>query len=368
MLIGIDIRHLTRRSPSGVGQYTISLINALKDLDTDHRFLLFASGKSRSLEYIPDFSSHNITIQKFQTSNRLLTLKMLKGLITLDDLSAQNVDKWFFPNINIFRTKKPYYITAHDISFHLMPEHFSRKQKLWHYLCQPQKTYNQAEGIISVSKATTSDLCHHFKQSSQKIHTIPLAVHNDFSPRIKPNDKNILQKYNLPTDYILNISTLEPRKNHLGLIQAYELARDTSNTFKSHLVLAGGLGYKGKQVLEAIKKSRYRQDIHYLGYIDNDHRPSLYRLAKMTTFPSFYEGFGLPIIESLACGTPVIAGANSSMLEIVDRKYGLCVNPFHVDEIAQAMQELQNYNKGFSFNYSQSWSDVATNTLKAIIS
>lgn len=362
MRIGVDIRHLTNAQISGVGHYTVNIVQEMIKLGSKYEFLLFASGKRRSLDNLPIFTGDNISLQKIETSNRWLMMKMKSGLTSLDELTAMEVDAWFFPNINIIKTKKPYVITAHDLSFKLMPEYFSTKQILWHKFCEAEKIFQEAEKVICVSEATKNDLGDFLGIEENKLRVIELAAEEIFEKRKKPNDEQILRKYNLPRDFLLMIGTLEPRKNHLGVIEAYEMAR-RNNWLSEKLVLIGGKGYKAEKILKAKNKSDFSKDIFYIGYVESADRPAIYRFAKQVIFPSFYEGFGLPIVEALKCGTPVLTSANSSMVEIADYKNSLAVNPFHIGEIAEAMKELKNFEKGFEYKNERNWKMVAQETL-----
>jgi glycosyltransferase involved in cell wall biosynthesis len=362
MRIGIDIRHLSNPNPSGIGIYTYNLLCELLKMPSNFQFLLFSSGSSQSLKNIPHFNFPNTRTQKLEISNRLLIWQLSNNIVTLDELTAQDIDGWFFPNINIISTKLPYVITAHDISFELMPEYFSRKNLLWHKLAKPKRLFSEAECIISVSESTSADLSSFYDIPGDKIGTIPLAVGNIFEPSEKPNDKTILRKHGLINKYFLNISTLEPRKNHVGIIDAYIYGRDR-NWFSEKLVFAGSLGYLAQKTLKAIKESKYSEDIFFLGYLSNSEKPALYRHATALVFPSFYEGFGLPVAESLSCGTPVITSSNSAMNEFTDFENSISVNPLHVQEIAIAMREMSSNPFKTKKTSTRTWQDVASETL-----
>ncbi len=340
MRIGIDIRHLCAPNPSGVDYYSRELITRLIQ-STEAEFTLFASGSARSLAELPsEFRTErpHVTTHLLRMPNRMLNAKLLAGAITLDDLVASSIDAWFFPNLNFIRTQKPYVITAHDLSFAFLPECYSPKTRIWHKLVQPERLYTQARRIIAVSESTATDLQTVYQIPQKKIATIPLAANDSFAPRMQPSDAQILRTYGIKGDYFLMLSTIEPRKNHLGAIAAYERWR-TNGGNKIPLIIAGKKGYESARVLHAIRKSPYGTDIHILGYIAHEHRPALIRQARILLFPSLYEGFALPVREAIQSGVPVLTSNTSAMLEHTSSTT-LHVSPWHLQEMSDGIAQL----------------------------
>ncbi len=136
-------------------------------------------------------------------------------------------------------------------------------------------------------------------------------------------------KYCLPKDYIFYLGNLEPRKNLESLILALEKIKDRD----IHLVIAGGQAWKYKNIYNIWQKSLAKKRIKFLGYIDSANRAALYSLAKIFVYPSIYEGFGLPVVEAMACGTPVISSFSSSLPEAVGDS-GLMVDPNNFNDLA----------------------------------
>jgi len=164
----------------------------------------------------------------------------------------------------------------------------------------------------------------------------------------------VRQKYNLPERFIFYLGNLEPRKNIEGLIESYTLyrnneigdfitpeARELASKGKMSLVIAGAQSWKYSGIYDTAKQSKYSEDIYFIDYVDNKDKVYLYNLASLFMFPSFYEGFGFPPLEAMACGTPVIASNTSSLPEIIGSA-GILVNPYDINEISGAMSQVLN--------------------------
>lgn len=378
MKVAIDIRHLCSPNPSGIGRYTIEVIQELAKQAQDIRFLLFASGSANALSYLPNFSAPNIFLTRKKTPNRLLSVYLhWPNGPSLEDFLPEQPDIWWFPNINICKTKLPYVLTVHDLSFLLYPEFFTRKDLAWYKAAKTHQLIKNAKTLLAVSNNTKKDIEHLFDISGEYIFVTPLGVAKRFNTHIEPSDKNFLLLHKISFPYFLSLCSLEPRKNIESIIEAYEIWMSSSQnlTFRTfsrkegtnmehcHLVIAGAYGWKSKHIFSMIEKSPYKKCIHLLNYIPEKHKPALYRQAKAFIFPSFYEGFGLPVAEALACGTKVIASFTGSVPEIASDQ-ALYVDPYNVSDIAQAMHSVEHIQKPKSdFAKQFSWSKTAKLTL-----
>ncbi len=229
-----------------------------------------------------------------------------------------------------------------------------------------------ADRILAVSHSTKNDLLKYVKCDPDLISVTPLGVDHEFKPVV---DQSILesvkQKYNLPGEFILFVGLIEPRKNIGLLIEAFAQVIQNLN-IKSHLVIAGRWGWESKSILELVKQLNLEDKVHFPGYIAQDDLPALYSLAKLFVYPSLYEGFGLPVLEAMACGTPVITTNTSSMPEFVGDS-GILVQPGNLDVLVLAMQDLldnpdlRNALKIKSIKQSSmfSWAKTAESTINA---
>jgi glycosyltransferase involved in cell wall biosynthesis len=187
---------------------------------------------------------------------------------------------------------------------------------------------------------------------------------------------NVAQKYHLPKRFILYFGTIEPRKNIVGLIKAFELLKEKNKDFKNAcLVIAGGKGWLFRDIFEAAEKSKYAKQIIFTGFVSPEDKVYLYNLAELFVYPSFFEGFGFPPLEAMACGVPTITSNTSSLPEIAGEA-ALMIDPYDVEELAWAMEEILsdgNLSKELgkrSLDRAKmfSWDKCAEETLKFITS
>lgn len=370
MRIGIDIRHLCNEHHSGIGYYTINLINALSKIAPDDNFFLFATGSTQRLSKLPTFNGKNIHLVKRSIPNKLLTIAMkAPGGKTLESFFSEKIDCWLFPNLNIVRTNLPYAITMHDVSFSLFPQFFTPKQTLWHRQTNIKQLLEDARQIFSVSKKTKYDIQDIFNIEPKKIKITHLGVDQSFHSKREPSDQNYIRHYGISAPYILTLSTLEPRKNIESVIEAFDHIEDK----ELHLVIAGGSGWKTTSISQSLIRAKHRDRIHILGYVADKHKAALMREASAFIFPSFYEGFGLPILEAMACGAPVITSFTSSMPEVA-QDAAIFVDPFNTRDIEQAINcicknlELQSLlsKRGIAQAKKFTWEKTAKITLKQL--
>jgi glycosyltransferase involved in cell wall biosynthesis len=227
----------------------------------------------------------------------------------------------------------------------------------------------KADSIIAVSENTKKDVIKFYGIVPDKVKVIHLGVDSNFSPIKNENDDSVLRRYNLKPGYILNVGTLEPRKNIVRLLEAYRLiAADLS--YAPQLVIAGGKGWLSEDINKYIDSSGLKAKVVLTGYVPETDLPSLYRGAAVFAYPSLYEGFGLPPLEAMASGVPVVSSNISSIPEVVG-KAGLLVDPCRIDEIARAViMALEDdglrdrmINDGLKRSGQFSWENTAKKTV-----
>lgn len=321
MIIAIDARSLLSKTPTGIGVYTLALVQALARVYPEDRFLLFAHGKQETLRYLPAFASPNVQVCSIQRSNRWLQLRALAGMsCPYEELLPEKPDVWLVPNADFFTTSLPYALTIHDTTPDLFPYFFSAKERLRHFFLRSCGVFRQASCFLAVSPATAYDVAHQFPHA--KTFVTPLGVDRKlFCSQSHENDFAIRESYGIHAPYILSVATKEPRKNLSSLQEAHIEAQRT-NPFLPELIFVG-----------ARTEQHGGRD---LGYIPREHLPALYRGAKAFVFPSFYEGFGLPVAEALCCGTPVIAG-NTSSLRAFAHYGALLIDSWNIADLSAAL-------------------------------
>ncbi|KKQ54752.1 MAG: Glycosyl transferase, group 1 [Parcubacteria group bacterium GW2011_GWA2_38_13] len=317
---------------SGVSIYTLCLLHEIFRQDTKNEYVLFYNS-AKSVE-LPKFHYPNVTIYHNKIPNKIfnLSLKLFKRP-KLDELIG-GTDIFFFPNINFFSVSKKCKVvtTIHDLSYERYPEFFSIKSRLWHALINPRAICQISENLIAVSEHTKNELENIYKIPKEKITVIYSGVsQNSGADR---NAKSIREKYSLPDSYILYLGNIDPRKNIEGVIDAF-LHNNLPES--CHLVITGYGAYERKWLHEAIQQSHGK--IHSIGYVHESEKRALYSLAKIFLFPSFYEGFGFPPLEAMACGVPTVVSASSSLPEIVSDA-SILIDPYNSADIASAIKLL----------------------------
>jgi glycosyltransferase involved in cell wall biosynthesis len=224
-------------------------------------------------------------------------------------------------------------VTVHDLSFMRMPACADPGLQAFLTASVP-RTVKEAHHILADSSNTRNDLIELLQVNPRKVSVVPGAVDSAFA-RVEDTDRlsEMRIRYRLPEWFIVSVGTLEPRKNYPRLISAFaEMRRQTG--LPHHLVIAGGPGWLYGEIQERVRYEGIGEFVRFLGFVPDGDLAALYTLADLMVFPSLYEGFGLPPLEAMACGTPVVCSDNSSLPE---RRTPLRVNADEVEEIADAM-------------------------------
>lgn len=386
--IGIDTRALSGGAYTGVGEYIRNLLRYMIGLDKTIQFKLFFN--AHNVE--PDLGflegSENVKTYFFRYPNKYFSAATRFFGVPKIDKTIGGCDVFFSPHFIAAPTSKKCkkIITFHDLSFERYPEFFDIQRKLWHFSNKPKRQAVQAHKIIAVSESTAYDLVDLYGIAPEKIKVVYSGLNEDFfKERAKEELSHLKAKYNLPERFVLSLSTIEPRKNVYGIVKAFELMKDTVYTRirqasyscidDCNLVIAGKPGWLYKNIFRSINESKYRNDIRYIGFVDDADKPALYRLANLFVYPSIYEGFGFPALEAMASGTPVITSACSSLPEVAEDA-ALLVDPLKTGDLAWAMEEVLCDNKLADFFIKKgllqaqkfSWQKCAEETLEVLVS
>jgi glycosyltransferase involved in cell wall biosynthesis len=329
MRIGIDISTLLNHgSDIGAGRYIFNLVKSLLAVGA-------ATVSSRepvtfilTARYITD--EHISVIEEFKklnTGNCKLELKLFKT--TLKKLDCAN--KLRFPPIELLGFKadllhcpdflvpptlnKKIVLTIHDLAFIRFPQ-FNFDWFIKKYTKEVTKNALIAKRIIAVSNSTKNDIVDLIKINPEKVDVTHEAADGVFRKLIKSEKKyNLQKKYNISKKFILSVGTIEPRKNFETLIRAFNTLKKDGHDIQ--LVIAGRTGWKSEATYEEKEKSPFRKDIIFTGRLTDDELVQFYNMAELFVYPSFFEGFGLPVLEAMQCGLPVVASNTSSIPEIV---------------------------------------------------
>lgn len=342
---------------TGVSVYTKNLVSSLVKLFPDDRFVLFGGSLRRTKELKSLAKKMGGTPVVFPFPPKLLdfvwnSLHVFPIEKLIGDFDVLHTSDWTEPP-----SKLPKVTTVHDLVPFKFPQTTTdeiktahRKRMAW--------VIRESKKIIAVSHSTKEDLIDTLKIPEDKIVVIHEGVEEKFKPQPLTIVDNIKRKYKIKGDYIFSLSTLEPRKNQVGLVEAFKLIREDNPDIQ--LIIGGRSGWGDKiQPVEGVS---------FLGFVDEADLPGLYSGASAFAMPSFYEGFGLPALQAMACGTPTVASNISSFPEVVGDA-GVLVDPNSADKIAagivEAISKSGKYRKlGLEQAAKFTWDKAAKQTHK----
>lgn len=318
MTIAVDIRCLLERYTTGVGEYTRQLIWALRSLQprAELRLVGYAAGRSRFL--LPQFPGMPVSLRRLPS--RLLNFSTaVTGLPRFDRLYPP-ADVYFLPNLGFaaFGRATPYVLTLHDLSFLRYPKFFGLRSRLWHRMVHYRRLLQQATHVIADSEHTRRDALALGLVWPGRITTVYPGVR-----RVRElADPALVRRLNLPERYVLALGAHDRRKNLGVLLEAMLRLPDLA------LVVAGPVG--SGDLARQSRRLGLKPRVCMVGYVSESERTSLYQSAVAFAYPSVYEGFGLPVLEAMVCGTPVVASSASSVSEVA-ADAALTADPYDVD-------------------------------------
>ncbi len=317
---------------AGIHFYTKAIIENIAHLDKDNEYFVVRPQAKNDIENVTEIIAPiNSSIPLHQRLRLFTTIPNLMKKYGMDIV----IEPCHFGPFNLPKSIKRFTV-IHDLTPVLFPDYHSFVSHTFHKLFLPRILKN-ADKIITNSFYTRSDLEKHYPVSKGKIEAIYLGKEADFVPTSKAS---ILSKYQIRPPYFLYTGTLEVRKNLGILIRAFEKFKAESKQ-ATQLVLVGKKGWKIDDVLKKIERSHFKNDIILTGYVEREDLPILYSMAQLFVYPSLYEGFGLPIVEAMACGTPVVT-SNISSLPEVGGNATFYFNPNDVNELTNLLVRLSN--------------------------
>ena len=322
---------------TGINQYTTEILNRLRN-NSEYTFEVVGN-------YFAS-NSKDAILRDIKIPKRLFRLlpgkvfnKLMKHNLTppIELLYSGKPDCIVFFNFALHNTLPgtKTCVVVHDLSYLTFPEFVQEKNRQF-LMKHVGRAVGEADRIIAISDSTKKDLIKHYGVDEKKISIVYPGVDLEkYSPRIKNQD---LEKYRIKGKYLLYLGTIEPRKNITGIIDAYQkLPNEIKKEYS--LVLAGGKGWNDQDILKKIDSYTGIGQIIQTGYVDSDDIPTLYKEASIFLFPSHYEGFGIPILESMAAGTPVITSRNSSLPEVAGDA-ALFADENDIQDISQRIVEI----------------------------
>lgn len=365
MKIGIDGRGLIGKK-TGVSRYLGNLLKNLLEIDKENIYRI----------YLPSNSPLNIEINSSNLEKKIIKFPIFQNNITWTHIRLPM--ELFFNKVDLFHS--PSYILPFlrncksmvsilDLSYELHPEWYplkSQQVRLFSYLSA--KTSNK---IITISESVKEEIIKIYKIKEEKIEVIYLGVDGVFNPINKEFAKRkIKEKFNINNKFILYVGWIHTRRNIERLLKAFKKVKNEIPE-KYNLVLIGTIIWPYINLNKLLYELNLKEDVTYIDYVSDEDLVLLYNAAELFIYPSLYEGFGLPLLEAMACGCPVVTSNLSSLPEVV-RDAGYLINPYDEDEIAKAMLEiLKNENlkenlikKGLERIKKFSWRKTAEETLE----
>lgn len=335
MRIAIDA-HSVGTGLGGNESYATNLIEALAEIDDVNHYTLYVTRR----EAVERFSNRwaNFSVRSTLPHTPLiripLTLSAELRRNPVDVLHVQFTSPPFSPC--------PVVVSIHDLSFEHLPQTFkwrSRKQ----LRITVRRSAREASQVIALSEYARSDIIASYHVNPENISVIPLAAPAHFRPvKDEQELQRVRQTYGIENEYILSVGAIQPRKNLSRLIAAYSQLRRAKPEVKlPKLVLVGRCAWLYDETLHDIKKMDLSDSVILTGYVPEADLPALYSGAICFVYPSYFEGFGLPPLEAMKCGAPVIVGDRTSLPEVVGDA-GVLVDPFDVDALAVAIEKVIN--------------------------
>lgn len=313
MKIGFDISALSLPR-SGIGRYQYQLLKALLKLDPENFYHLFAFNFRNRERFDGLFEGENVKMDIKAIPQRLITLWwMMASFPSLEQLGI-DCDIIQLSEIAVQPVRKARTVAfVHDLTTQLFPDYHVWSNRFLHN--RRFQHLDRVDAVLTNSEATKRDIVEYLKIEPRKVHVTALAADEQFRVLDSFKVLPVLEKYGLKKPYLLFVGTLEPRKNVETLIKAFNLLKER-HRIPHQLVLAGQKGWLYERILELIKFSPYREDIKQIGYVPDTELPAILNGAEVFVYPSYYEGFGLPVLEAMQCGTPVITSDVSSLPEV----------------------------------------------------
>jgi glycosyltransferase involved in cell wall biosynthesis len=365
MLIGVDASRIARARRTGTEAYSLHLIRALVEIGSSHRFRLYSPAPlpADALNVESD-TGNEVRVIPFP---RLWTHLRLAWEISRHAPDVMLVPAHVMPLVCPVATV----VTVHDLGYLYYPQ-THRLFDRWYLDATTRRHARLAAHIIADSQATCRDLVDRYQVDPKHV-SIVYPGYDESLHRIEDAESIAAAKsrYGIQADYLLYLGTLQPRKNLVRLVEAF--ARLQPPTADTQLVLAGKRGWLYNELFARVKRLRLEGRVIFPGYVSDEDKAALLSGAVALVYPSLYEGFGLPVLEAMACGTPVLTSNVSSLPEVAGQA-ALLVDPLDVESIASGIRQLvmdgdlrrRLIEEGYHRIHKFSWIEAAHQVLKVL--
>lgn len=314
---------------TGIGRYTYEIAKEIHTIGGFQLNYFYGYYSKRLLE--PSSGTEIKSLKSIIVKNQLLKKIVRKLLFTSSKVFAPTYDVYWQPNFipNSGIKAKKIVTSVHDFSF-ILHRNFLPKERIEYFDTYFYKNIVRSDMIITGSEYSKQEILERLNFTEDKVQVIYHGIDHDLFKIYQ----DLKVDFEIPSKFILSVGSIEPRKNLLGLLKAYDILDETLKK-EYKLVLVGFKGWENREIMDIVNNNK--KHIHYLGFISDEELAKVYNLASLFVFPSFYEGFGLPPLEAMACGTPVVSSNLTSMPEVCVDAAVYC-DPHNIEEIKNKIE------------------------------
>lgn len=366
MRIGIDASRAVSSQPTGVENYSLQLVRelvAMNGRNGKERELVLYTRERPGVGVLPEDGGYELKVIPFP---RLWTHVRLSWEMLRDKPDALFVPGHVIPLVH----PNAAVATIHDLGHLHYPEAYPRPT-LKYLSWSTEHNIRSASHLLADSEATKLDVVKQFSVPPEQVTVVYPGLRTSYGPPQDADEiKRVLAEYRIEGPYILYVGTLQPRKNVERLIEAFAKAKKDGG-FRERLVLAGRIGWLPEGILKRLGQAG--EAVTMAGYVPDGHLPALYAGSTLFVLPSLFEGFGMPVVEAMACGAPVLAADSSSLPEVVGDA-GVLFDPHDTDALAESIRWLCEHasfreelrQKGFQRAKEFTWEVAARRTLRVL--
>jgi glycosyltransferase involved in cell wall biosynthesis len=326
----LDARTVTDHFP-GIGRYVVNLAGALKTAAPEFDLVLLRDPSAAAQRLIlPDLPAIDCAVSPFALSQQWRVRSTLQSA----HAALYHSPYYLMP----YRPGAPVVFTCHDLIPLIFPLYYTARQRLVYRLTH-QLALSIARMTIAVSQSTRNDLLRIFHVKPERIVVVPEGAAQNLHPPSRAEIDRVRAKYALPDRYVLYFGSNKPHKNLVRLIEAFARIVSHKSLADIHLVIGGQWDVRYGEARQRVALHNLSGRVKFIGPVSDHDLPALYGGTEVFVFPSEYEGFGLPVLEAMACGAPVVCGNRSSLPEVAGDAAVLC-DPQDVSAIAQALEQV----------------------------
>ena len=368
MRIGINTLFMIPGLVGGSETYLRNLLSKLASIDSDNEYVLFTNTENSGSF---NLEKANFLEVRCPIPARFRPARILwEQFILPIQCRRHKIDLLHSPGyVSPIVLPCPSVVSIHDMNYFFFPDDWSRLALLALKILVPLSARSSSQ-VIAVSQSSKKHIVKILKISEDKVNVTHNGVEKIFHPHhTRPDILKIKNRMGIKGSFILSVAFSHPHKNLGRLLQAYYILRKDRGV-THQLLLTGSPGRDHLELVRKVRKLGIDQEVIFTGYLPGHQLPLVYQAADLFVFPSLYEGFGLPILESMACGTPVVSSNAASLPEVVG-KAGILVDPYDIDEMAEAMYRVLSdksvaedlTKRGLEQSKKFSWTETARKTL-----